>query len=165
MAPEIKRYVIIGNSGSGKSTLAQRLSVQHDLPILELDTIVWEQGKIAVERPLHNAVADLQRFVEANEGWVIEGCYAELVERLVSYRPFLYFLNPGAQVCRANNQHRAWEPHKYATAEAQEAMLAVLLEWVDGYYSRKDSWSLSCHRRLFDAYSGMKAEINEPNPP
>src|SRR4030095_11081198 len=45
------RIVIFGNSGSGKSTMARDLSERHQIPMLELDTVVWEPGKIAVLRP------------------------------------------------------------------------------------------------------------------
>jgi hypothetical protein len=38
-------------------------------------------------------------------------------------------------------------------------MLDNLLDWVAGYYTRDDQWSLAYHRRVFDAYSGTKAEI------
>jgi adenylate kinase family enzyme len=44
------RIAIVGNSGSGKSTLARELAEVHSLASLDLDSIVWEQGKIAVLR-------------------------------------------------------------------------------------------------------------------
>jgi len=43
------RIVIIGNSGSGKSTAAKALAARHSLAQLELDSIVWEPGQVAVE--------------------------------------------------------------------------------------------------------------------
>ena len=42
------RLLVIGNSGSGKSTLAKRVADVERLPLLDLDAIVWEPGKIAV---------------------------------------------------------------------------------------------------------------------
>lgn len=44
------RIAIVGNSGSGKSTLARALRDAHGLPLLELDSIVWEPDLIAVLR-------------------------------------------------------------------------------------------------------------------
>jgi adenylate kinase family enzyme len=41
------RLLIMGNSGSGKSYRARALAAQHGLVHLDLDTIVWEPGKIA----------------------------------------------------------------------------------------------------------------------
>jgi hypothetical protein len=57
---------------------------------------------------------------------VIEGCYGELVERVSQFCTELVFLNPGLEACQANNRRRPWEPHKYATMEQQDAMLANL---------------------------------------
>ena len=44
------RVAVIGNSGSGKSTLAQQLAEAHALTALDLDTVAWEPGTIAVPR-------------------------------------------------------------------------------------------------------------------
>lgn len=155
------RVAIFGNSGSGKSTMARALAAQHRIPMLELDTVVWEPGKIAVLRPLEAILADFDRFLDSNEQWVVEGCYGELVEAALPRCTELIFLNPGQEACVANNRRRRWEPHKYDSAEAQDAMLNNLLEWVADYYTRDDQWSLAYHRRIFDSYQGHKTEIND----
>ena len=46
------RVLIMGNSGSGKSWRARELAQQRQLPHLDLDTIVWVPGLIAVARPV-----------------------------------------------------------------------------------------------------------------
>jgi adenylate kinase family enzyme len=153
------RVVIFGNSGSGKSTMARALSDQHGLPMLELDTVVWEPGQIAVLRPRELILADVDQFLNSNKQWVVEGCYGELVEVALPRCTEAFFLNPGLEACVANNRRRPWEPHKYDSAEAQNAMLSSLLEWVAGYYTRDDQWSLAYHRRVFDSYQGTKTEI------
>lgn len=153
------RVAIIGNSGSGKSTMARRLQREHSLAFLELDSIVWEPGKIAVLRDEAAIEGDLNRFLRENDSWVIEGCYGELVRKALAEKPELIFLNPDECVCVENNRRRPWEPHKYASKEAQDAMLENLLLWVRGYYRRDDQWSLAAHRAIFDAYQGPKKEI------
>ena len=153
------RTLIMGNSGSGKSTLATRLAQAHTLAHLDLDTIVWEPGKIAVPRAPEVVRTDLMAFIAANSGWVIEGCYGELVEAALPFCDELLFLNPGVAACRANNERRPWEPHKYASREAQDRMLPQLQAWVDGYYTRDDAWSLAFHRRVFEGFAGSKREI------
>ncbi|HKI36425.1 MAG TPA: hypothetical protein VKA46_31495 [Gemmataceae bacterium] len=153
------RVAIFGNSGSGKSTLAKRLADRHKLPVLELDTIVWEPGKIAVVRPREAVLADLEAFLASNANWLVEGCYAELIGLVLDLCTEIYFLNPGAAVCCENNKRRPWEPHKYSSPEAQESMLEALLAWVEAYYTRDDPWSLAAHRRLYDSYCGKKTEI------
>jgi adenylate kinase family enzyme len=156
------RVAIFGNSGSGKSTLAKRLAHENGLPLLELDTIVWEPGKIAVVRAENAIRDDLSHFLSTHEHWIVEGCYAELIAMTASYEPEFVFLNPGVEVCTGNNRARPWEPQKYATKEAQDEMLGNLLAWVEDYYRRDDPWSLAAHRRLFDAYAGPKREVTDP---
>jgi adenylate kinase family enzyme len=153
------RIIVFGNSGSGKTTLARRLAGQHGLSHLDLDSIVWEPGKIALKRPSGQIIASLDSFLAAHQRWVIEGCYGELVEAASEHCTEMLFLNPGIEACLANNLRRPWEPEKYASSQEQDAMLANLQAWVGGYYERQDDWSLQSHRRVFDAFDGAKTEL------
>lgn len=153
------RVLVFGNSGSGKSTHARALAREHSLVHLDLDSIVWEPDRIAVRRPPAAITASLQEFLGTYSAWVIEGCYGELVEIASARCTELVFLNPGLEACLANNLRRRWEPHKYASAEAQDAMLEKLQEWVTAYYTRSDPCSYLVHRRIFDAHPGAKREI------
>lgn len=155
------KVLVFGNSGSGKSTLAAQLSKQHGLAHLDLDSIVWEPGKIAVQRPMHDVLASLSMFMESNDTWVIEGCYGELVEAASNSCTELVFLNPGLQTCLQNNLQRPWESHKYESKDAQDSMLAKLQAWVSGYYMRTDDWSYEAHRRIFDSHPGTKREVTQ----
>lgn len=152
------RLIVFGNSGSGKSTYAKACAAKHALAHLDLDSIVWEADTIAVQRPAADIVNSLSAFISAHESWVIEGCYGELVKEALRHCTELIFLNPGREVCLANNMQRPWEPHKYASPSQQEAMLANLQAWVASYYVREDAWSYAAHRRLFDEYAGAKTE-------
>jgi adenylate kinase family enzyme len=153
------KLLIFGNSGSGKSTLAHALAARHGLAHLDLDTIVWEPGEIAAARPAEEVRADLAAFLDDHDRWAIEGCYGELIEAAAPASSLLIFLDPGLEACLANNRRRPWEPHKYETPEAQDAMLEVLQDWVAGYYTRDDAWSLAAHRRVFEAHPGDKRLI------
>jgi len=153
------RILIMGNSGSGKSYRAQALAAQHGLAHLDLDTIVWEPGQIAVPRAPAQVRADLLAFVEGNANWVAEGCYGDLVEAALPYCSELVFMNPGLEACLDNNRRRPWEPHKYDSLAAQQSKLAFLLDWVAGYYTRDDTMSYARHRRLFDGFTGTKTEV------
>ena len=152
------RVAVFGNSGSGKSTYARALASRHVLPHLDLDSIVWEPNRVAVQRPHADILASLQEFLVARDAWVIEGCYGELVEVAAAQSTELVFLNPGLTVCLANNLERPWEPQKYASLDQQNAMLANLQTWVADYYSRGGPWSYEAHRRIFDAHTGAKIE-------
>ncbi len=152
------RVLVFGNSGSGKSTFAKQLSSAHGLPHLDLDSIVWEPGQVAVQRSPEAIEASLSGFLAGNNRWVIEGCYGELVQAASSHCTELVFLNPGLETCLAHNRARPWEPHKYASPEAQNAMLENLQAWVAGYYERRDQWSYHAHRGIFDSFTGPKSE-------
>lgn len=153
------RVAIVGNSGSGKSTLARQLATGYALTMLDLDTVTWEPGKIAVPRPQDDAVADLKTFCESNEHWVIEGCYAGLTRVALEYSPVLLFLEPGVETCLSNCRSRPWEPHKYRSGQEQDEKLEFLLAWVREYYSRQDDTSLVAHQALFDEYQGSKRKV------
>jgi adenylate kinase family enzyme len=150
------RVAVIGNSGSGKSTLARQLATLHSMPMLDLDTVAWEPGKIAVAREPDAAARDVQTFCKANPDWVAEGCYAVLVRATLAYSPVLLFLEPGVEACLANCRSRPWEPHKYESKQAQDQRLDSLLTWVREYYSRAGGLSLTAHQVLFDDYHGPK---------
>jgi len=153
------RILVFGNSGSGKSWYARALAQEHGLAHLDLDTIVWEPGQIAVPRPAEEVKADLLAFFAANPRWVAEGCYGDLVELALPYCSELVFMNPGRERCLANNRQRPWEPHKYESKEKQDSMLPSLLDWVAQYYERADAMSYAVHRRIFDAFAGPKREL------
>jgi adenylate kinase family enzyme len=164
------RIAIVGNSGSGKSTLAARLQKLTGAMVLDLDTVAWapsvgaDAAAVPTRRDHTAAAADVLAWCAAAEtrgGWIVEGCYADLVAATLSLRPLLLFLNPGIERCMEHCRQRPWEPHKYASAAEQDANLPMLLAWVGDYASRPetDDLSLGAHRRLFDRYGGPKHEI------
>lgn len=157
----MKRIAIFGNAGSGKSTLARALA-QEDLPVLDLDTIAWEPGSFARLRPQRDLLGEVERFCSSRAGWIVEGCYGDLIAAVLSWRPELIFMNPGEAVCLAHCRKRPWEPHKYRTKAEQDAHLQTLLAWVSAYYTGAGSLSLAGHRAIFDGYDGPKREILAP---
>lgn len=154
----MERIVIFGNSGSGKSSLAKSLARLHGAKHLDLDTIAWEAERPGVRADFEESKGALLRFVEGSESWVVEGCYSSLLEVAAAYCTELIFLNPGVEACVENCGARPWEPHKYASREAQDANLSMLIEWVREYETREDEFSLREHRKLFDAHAGRKVE-------
>lgn len=162
------RFVILGNSGSGKSTLANWLARSAGLAVLDLDSVAWEPDQPAVARPDALAEADVAEFCAAHAKWVLEGCYGNLIEAALRFQPFLIFLNPGLDSCRANCLSRPWEPHKYRSRQEQDANLEFLLSWVAGYYTRDGAMSLRAHQAVFARYTGRKIELQRVpalNPP
>ena len=159
----ITRAAIIGNSGSGKSTLARVMARDGAVATLDLDTVYWEPGKIAVERPVPARIADVRKFCGSHDSWIIEGCYGDLIEAAFPWRPELLFLNPGREVCLRNCRNRPFETHKYGSGEEQDAMLGFLLDWVEDYYNRTGPMSFSGHLDLYERYDGPKRQITGLN--
>lgn len=155
----MNRIIVFGNSGSGKSTLATRLSREHALAHLDLDPLAWLPTDPPQRRPLEDCDASLQHFLDEHESWVIEGCYADLLERVMPRATQAIFLNLPVALCQDNARRRPWEPHKYPSREAQDANLPMLLAWIADYARRDDVLSLRAHRALFEAFAGQKREI------
>jgi adenylate kinase family enzyme len=153
------RFAILGNSGSGKSTLANWLARSTEAAVLDLDTVAWQPDEPALRRPDALAAADVEAFCASHARWVVEGCYADLIEATFRFQPLLVLLNPGLESCTANCLDRPWEPHKYATRQEQDANLGRLLAWVAEYYTRDGPMSLRDHQEVFARYPGRKAEL------
>ena len=156
------RIAIIGNSGSGKSTLARAIARERGWPVLDLDTVAWEPGKIAVPRDPVAARQDVERFCADHSDWIVEGCYADLIAASLRDSPLLMFMDPGMEQCLANCRGRAWEPHKYASKAEQDEKLSFLLTWVREYYERDGSTSLKAHDALYSSYAGPKRRLRDP---
>ncbi len=152
------RIVLLGNAGAGKSTMARRLDADAggDVPRLSLDDIAWAEA--AQRLPLQESLTRLQRFLDAHERWIVEGCYGDLVEAALPRCTELRFLNPGIEVCVAHCLRRPFEPEKFPSEAAQQAMLDHLIAWVREYETRDDEYGLKRHRRIFDGFRGPKRE-------
>ena len=155
------RIIIYGNSGAGKTWMALQLQQQHGLPRLVLDSIAWEP-EWGTRKPLESSVVELIGFFEANENWLIEGCYGDLIEAALPFCTELRFLNPRVEVCVANcrKRHAKWEQH--GRPEDNRGSIEELLAWVREYDQRDDEFSLVRHRAIFDSFDGSKTEYNFP---
>ncbi|PZD75374.1 hypothetical protein C1752_00103 [Acaryochloris thomasi RCC1774] len=156
------KVILLGNAGAGKSTLTQKLLEKERAAVLSLDEIVFEE-KTANRRPLADSIAAAKRFIACNESWVIEGCYANILEPLLGECEQLIFLNPGVEVCLSHCRSRPWEPEKFDTAEAQSNNFENLIQWVKEYNTRQDEYGLARHQDLFNSFNGSKREFNDPS--
>ncbi|MEM1301844.1 MAG: adenylate kinase [Pseudomonadota bacterium] len=64
------RVTLLGNAGSGKSTLARKIARHHDLPLVELDQLLWQEGW---EQTPDADFAALQEAELLKPRWVIDG--------------------------------------------------------------------------------------------
>src|ERR1035437_5225817 len=79
------RIAILGNAGTGKSTLAKWLVERSGASLLDLDSVAWEPGQVAVQRSETAAEEDVRAFCAASDDWVVEGCYANLVRVALTF--------------------------------------------------------------------------------
>ena len=150
------KILIFGNSGSGKSTMAKHLAETQQLAHFDLDTIAWRDTDPPARAPVSESQKVLDKFFAEYTAWVIEGCYADLINVALPYATDIIFMNLDAATCMANARQRPWEPHKYSSKEAQDQNLEMLLNWIAGYYIRSDELSLQAHRSVYDQFQGSK---------
>ena len=153
---EPSKILVFGNSASGKSTLAKELTSSTGLAHLDLDTLAWMPCVPPQRMPLNESLQKIDEFIESNCGWVIEGCYTDLLESALSKSSEIIFMNLSVDKCVANANNRPWEPHKYQSKQAQDANLDMLIEWISAYADRKDTFSLAAHQGLYQSFQGEK---------
>lgn len=152
----MKKVVIFGNSGAGKSTLAKELSESEGVPHFDLDSVAWQPESPPERKPIDDARQEIDTFIGVNKGWVIEGCYSDLLEIVLPQASEIIFLNLPVEACISNAKNRPWEPHKYESKEAQDANLDMLIDWIAQYSQRNDTFSKLSHEGLFNSYAGKK---------
>lgn len=152
------KVVIFGNSGSGKSTLASNMAAERGLAHMDLDSVAWLPSPIPTRRTIEYSQEQIENFTNQNESWVIEGCYTDLLELVISDATEVIFLNLPVETCIKNAKARPWEAHKYKSKEAQDANLAMLIDWIKQYDVRSDTFSKAAHTRLYAEYNGCKKE-------
>ncbi|WP_076418355.1 AAA family ATPase [Colwellia sp. UCD-KL20] len=152
----MSRVVIFGNSGSGKSTLAKNISTGNQSAHLDLDSIAWQPTTPPSRTPIAESKTKIDEFLKNNNAWVIEGCYTDLLELVTPIADKVIFLNLSVEDCIRNAQKRPWEPYKYESKAAQDANLAMLIDWISQYTQRDDTFSQSAHLALFNGFEGAK---------
>lgn len=136
--------------------MANSLRVSEGLAHLDLDTLAWQATNPPTRKPLNESGRLIRRFIDSNEGWVIEGCYTDLLEQALPFANDMIFLNVPIETSISNAKKRPWEPHKYESKEAQDANLEFLMDWISQYSQRSDTFSEQAHQALFDSFDGKK---------
>lgn len=156
----LKKILIFGNSGSGKTTLAKQMADEHQLAHLDLDTIAWQATTPPQRESLAKSKALIDSYCDIHKAWVIEGCYADLLNLACHRANQLIFMDVSIAQCVKNAKNRPWEAHKYASKEAQDKNLDMLIAWIEGYETRDDGFSRRAHQSLYDHFGGTKTLIS-----
>lgn len=152
----MRKTLIFGNSGSGKSTFAKALCRSEELSHLDLDTLAWENTVPPKRKLLDGSSKVIQDFIQSHHGWVIEGCYTDLLAMVLPHVTDIIFMNLPIEACINNAKARPWEPHKYESKALQDANLTMLIDWISQYSKRDDTFSEHSHRALYEGYQGKK---------
>jgi adenylate kinase family enzyme len=154
------KVIILGSAGAGKSTLARKLIARQPAARLSLDEVAFQGG--TERRPLQDSVEAVKRWISEQDSWIIEGCYADILEPVLGCADELIFLNPGVGACIAHCRSRPWEPEKFSSRQVQDENLDNLLQWVGSYDTRADDYGLARHRTLYESFEGKKWELCHP---
>ncbi|OZB13193.1 MAG: shikimate kinase, partial [Marinobacter sp. 34-60-7] len=84
------KTILLGNAGAGKSTLSMRLMAKQPVARLSLDEVAFDEG--TQRRPIQDSIADVRSFIASHESWIIEGCYADIIEPVLCECDELIFL-------------------------------------------------------------------------
>jgi adenylate kinase family enzyme len=152
----MRKILIFGNSGSGKSTLARDICAANQLVHLDLDSIAWQHSSPPEREPIQKMAQLIDEFIASNQGWVIEGCYTDLLELATDRATEIIFLNLPVEACISNARNRPWERHKYVSKQAQDNNLQMLLNWIGEYHDRDGPFSYAAHQKFYDSFAGSK---------
>lgn len=128
---------------------------------LDLDTLAWLPEPPPRRAPLEQSAQQINRFLQANDGWVIEGCYSDLLALVMSSATEVIFMNLPVALCIDNARKRPWEPHKYKSKAEQDANLNMLVDWIAQYPHREDEFSHTSHMALYNNFAGVKRMIEK----
>ena len=155
------KAILLGNAGAGKSTLCKLMIAKNPAARLSLDEVAFRGD--ANRRPLQDSIEDVKSWISGHANWIIEGCYADIIEPVLRYCDELIFLNPGVETCVSHCRSRPWEPEKFSSRQEQDENLDNLIQWVRSYETRADEYGLSRHRALYESFHGKKSEFTHPS--
>ena len=127
------KIAVLGYSGSGKSTLARKLGELYGVPVLHLDAVQFLPGWR--ERPQKEQLEIVRRFMDENEGWVIDGNYSGLLQprRLAEADRAVFLLFPRmsclARVVRRWRSYRG-QRRPDVSEGCPEKLDAEFLRWI-----------------------------------
>lgn len=157
------KIAIIGYSGCGKSTLAKQLGREYGLPVLHLDQVHWLPGW--VERSLQEEKAEIETFLDQNEGWVIDGNYSSsLYDRRMEEADYILWLCFNRMLCLWRVAKRYWQnrgrTRDSMTQGCEEKLDLEFIWWVlyEGRSPRKEV----AYRQLAARYPDKVAVLRSP---
>jgi hypothetical protein len=146
------RTVIIGNSGAGKSTLAAYMAAVSGARHVALDDIYWI-NQAGLQKRVEPVAKQMTAEVAATPQWVIEGVFGWLAEVALPRATALIWLDLPWADCKRGLEARG--PAYSPSPQEYEA----LVQWAAQYGTRQTASSEAGHRKIFDAFSGVKVAL------
>lgn len=86
---------IIGGSGTGKSYIANKISEKYNIPHTDLDDIFWDNSSdsYGTKAPLDERLKKLNKILDENDNWVIEGVYYEWLKDSFNAADLIFVLD------------------------------------------------------------------------
>lgn len=141
------KILIIGNSGSGKSWLGRELSSKHNIPVFEMDKVVWETGGFNKKRSkedLANSIIEIKK----KGCWIVEGVFGDVAEKFIDEATELIWLNHDWSKCLENLKKRGPNYDTYENSKDAEKAFDELVEWASKYWERDGYCCYNFHKEL-----------------
>ena len=121
---------IIGYAGSGKSTLAKQLGELYKIPVIHLDNTkyfgYWE------ERTIEEQAKIVQKFLDENESWVIDGNYSKVCPQRFEQTDMTIYMNFNRIKCFIS-AYKRYKKYKNSTREScpcKEKFDLKFMKWI-----------------------------------
>lgn len=106
----VKRIVIVGVSASGKSTFARKLATRIKLPVIFMDSIMWNPG--------WNYIGDEETVrrldeVSSQESWIIEGYISKQARTFVFERADIIIYLDYSPIVSSLRYLKRWWKHRH----------------------------------------------------
>jgi len=130
----MRKVLVIGSSGAGKSVFSRQLAERTGLPLIHLDALYWKPGW--VKTPRDEWVQTVDELL-ARDRWLIDGNYANTLDRRLAACDTVVFLDLPRTVClwraakRRIRFRRRGRPDM--TAGCSERLTSEFIRWIWQY--------------------------------
>lgn len=145
------RILIIGNSGSGKTFKGKELSKKHDIPIYELDNIVWKPNGYNEKRDQAEIEKEIEKIKSLNS-WIVEGVFGDIASHFLEEATELIWLDEDWEKCHSNLKERGPSYNRYSDPVDAEKAFKELIEWASKYWDRENSCSYKFHKNMANEF-------------
>lgn len=154
------KVLIIGNSGSGKTFKANELSKTHNIPMYELDNIMWMPNGYNEKKEGHLIQEEIQK-IKSYKSWIVEGVFGDLAGHFVNDATHLIWLDKDWKECHSNLIKRGPSYDRYSNPRDAEKAFNELLDWASKYWERESSCSYSFHKKMAETFQKNKSTIEK----